>query len=39
MMAAMATPDLTTAPILTTIWRLSLPNMFAMVATALVSVA
>jgi putative MATE family efflux protein len=36
----MAAPtDLTTAPILPTIWRLSLPNMFAMVATALVSVA
>lgn len=39
MMAAMAAPDLTTAPILPTLWRLSLPNMFAMVATALVSVA
>lgn len=36
----MAAPhSLTTAPILPTIWRLSLPNMFAMVATALVSVA
>lgn len=36
----MAAPySLTTAPILATIWRLSLPNMFAMVATALVSVA
>lgn len=34
-----ASTDLTTAPILPTIWRLSLPNMFAMVATALVSVA
>jgi putative MATE family efflux protein len=30
---------LTTAPILPTIWRLSLPNLVAMVATALVSVA
>ena len=30
---------LTSAPILPTIWRLSLPNMFAMVATALVSIA
>ena len=30
---------LTTAPILPTIWRLSLPNLIAMVATALVSVA
>ena len=30
---------LTTAPILPTIWRLSLPNLLAMVATALVSVA
>lgn len=34
-----ASHNLTTAPILPTIWRLSLPNMFAMVATALVSVA
>ncbi len=31
--------QLTTAPILPTIWRLSLPNLVAMVATALVSVA
>lgn len=31
--------SLTTAPIFATIWRLSLPNMLAMVATALVSVA
>lgn len=31
--------SLTTAPILATIWRLSVPNMVAMVATALVSVA
>ncbi|MBU3652584.1 MAG: MATE family efflux transporter [Limnohabitans sp.] len=30
---------LTTAPILPTIWRLSLPNLLAMVATAMVSVA
>ena len=30
---------LTSAPILPTIWRLSLPNLLAMVATALVSVA
>ena len=30
---------LTTAPILPTIWRLSLPNLLAMLATALVSVA
>ena len=30
---------LTTSPILPTIWRLSLPNLIAMVATALVSVA
>jgi len=30
---------LTTAPILPTVWRLSLPNLVAMVATALVSVA
>jgi putative MATE family efflux protein len=38
---AMAThpPSLTTAPILATIWRLSLPNMLAMMAAALVSVA
>lgn len=37
---SMAAPhSLTSAPILPTIWRLSLPNMFAMVATALVSVA
>ncbi len=36
----MAAPiDLSSAPILPTLWRLSLPNMFAMVATALVSVA
>ncbi|MBI2744502.1 MAG: MATE family efflux transporter [Burkholderiales bacterium] len=36
----MAAPhSLTTAPILPTLWRLSVPNMFAMVATALVSVA
>ncbi len=34
-----ASTDLTTSPLLPTIWRLSLPNMFAMVATALVSVA
>lgn len=30
---------LTSAPVLPTIWRLSLPNMFAMMATALVSIA
>ena len=30
---------LTSAPIFPTIWRLSVPNMFAMVATALVSIA
>ena len=30
---------LTTGPILPTVWRLSLPNLVAMVATALVSVA
>lgn len=34
-----ASTDLTSAPILPTIWRLSLPNMLAMLATALVSVA
>ncbi|NBU44659.1 MAG: MATE family efflux transporter, partial [Betaproteobacteria bacterium] len=30
---------LTNGPILRTVWRLSLPNLVAMVATALVSVA
>ena len=34
-----ALSGLTTAPILPTIWRLSLPNLVAMVATALVSIA
>lgn len=35
----MQVPPLTSAPILPTLWRLSLPNMAAMLATALVAVA